>query len=117
MPSGPGEIVRRRTAHETVRAALPYGARVSARFVPALLILAAACHPPTGPGGLVRAGTPAEVDIVRARERGLAQAFTWEEWSPEVFARAKREGRYLLIDGAAEWCHWCHVMDETTYRD
>src|SRR5262249_38316994 len=19
--------------------------------------------------------------------------------------------------GAAEWCHWCHVMDETTYLD
>jgi uncharacterized protein YyaL (SSP411 family) len=23
----------------------------------------------------------------------------------------------VLFDGAAEWCHWCHVMDETTYRD
>jgi hypothetical protein len=57
------------------------------------------------------------VDIVRARERGLAQGFTWEEYGPEAFARAQREGRYLLIDGAAEWCHWCHVMDETTYRD
>jgi hypothetical protein len=57
------------------------------------------------------------VDIVQARERGQAASFTWEEWGPEAFARAKREGRYLLIDGAAEWCHWCHVMDETTYRD
>ncbi len=47
----------------------------------------------------------------------MAQAFTWEEWGPEAFARARREGRYLLIDGAAEWCHWCHVMDETTYKD
>jgi uncharacterized protein YyaL (SSP411 family) len=57
------------------------------------------------------------VDIVQARERGQAPSFSWEEWGPEAFARAKREGRYLLIDGAAEWCHWCHVMDETTYRE
>jgi uncharacterized protein YyaL (SSP411 family) len=92
-------------------------APVRARLVPLLLLLSAACHPPTGAGGYVRPGTPAHVDIVRARERGLAQAFTWEEWGPEAFSRAKREGRYLLIDGAAEWCHWCHVMDETTYRD
>jgi uncharacterized protein YyaL (SSP411 family) len=66
---------------------------------------------------MVREGTPAEVDIVRAREKGLVQAFTWEQWGPEAFDRARRERRYVLIDGAAEWCHWCHVMDETTYRD
>ncbi|WP_224246900.1 DUF255 domain-containing protein [Hyalangium gracile] len=90
---------------------------MSVRLVSILLLLLASCRPATGPGGIVRPGTPPEVDIVRARERGLAQAFTWEEWGPEAFARAKREGRYLLIDGAAEWCHWCHVMDETTYRD
>ena len=103
--------------HETKRAALSYGAPVSARLVPFLLLLVASCRSATGPGGLVREGTPPEVDIVRARERGLAQAFTWEEYGPDAFARAKREGRYVLIDGAAEWCHWCHVMDETTYRD
>lgn len=82
-----------------------------------LLLLATACHTSTGPGGLVREGTPSQVNIVHAREKGLAQSFTWEEYGPEAFARAQREGRYVLIDGAAEWCHWCHVMDETTYRD
>ncbi|MFL5350890.1 MAG: DUF255 domain-containing protein [Hyalangium sp.] len=90
---------------------------MNSRIVPLLLLLVASCHASTGPGGLVRSGTPDEVNIVRARERGLTQAFTWEEWGPEAFARARREGRYVLIDGAAEWCHWCHVMDETTYRD
>lgn len=90
---------------------------VNSRLLSLLLLLASACRTPTGSAGLVRPGTPPEVDIVRAREKGLAQSFTWEEWGPEAFARAKREGRYLLIDGAAEWCHWCHVMDETTYRD
>ncbi len=38
-------------------------------------------------------------------------------WSPEVAERARREHRLVLLDLEAVWCHWCHVMDETTYRD
>ncbi|MBL8957734.1 MAG: DUF255 domain-containing protein, partial [Myxococcaceae bacterium] len=41
----------------------------------------------------------------------------WQPWSKETFERAKAEGRYLLVDCSAEWCHWCHVMDDTTYKD
>src|SRR5262245_61477982 len=63
------------------------------------------------------AETPNNVDIAVARAGGAKQTFTWENWAPETFARAARERRYILVDGAAEWCHWCHVMDETTYRD
>ena len=66
---------------------------------------------------MVRAGTPPEVDIVKARASGLARAFDWYPYAPESFARAKQEGKLILLDGAAEWCHWCHVMDATTYRD
>jgi len=59
------------------------------------------------------------VDIAAARAKagGGAPAFTWRPWSAEAFADARREGKLVLLDGAAEWCHWCHVMDETTYRD
>ncbi len=67
--------------------------------------------------GLVRAGTLAEVDIVKARALGREQLFTWTDWSTAAFAKAKAENRYILIHGAAEWCHWCHVMEETTYRN
>ena len=28
-----------------------------------------------------------------------------------------REKRLVLLDLVAVWCHWCHVMEETTYRD
>jgi uncharacterized protein len=45
------------------------------------------------------------------------QVFRWEPWSPEAFERARRERRFILLNGAADWCHWCHVMDETTYGD
>ncbi len=46
-----------------------------------------------------------------------AGAIPWRDWSPDVFAEARREGRFVLLDLGAVWCHWCHVMDETTYRD
>ena len=41
----------------------------------------------------------------------------WEPWSDAVFERAAREGRYVLLDLEAVWCHWCHVMEEVTYHD
>ncbi|HEX3769730.1 MAG TPA: DUF255 domain-containing protein [Polyangiaceae bacterium] len=44
-------------------------------------------------------------------------SLAWSELNAATFARARAEGRLVLIDGSAEWCHWCHVMDATTYRD
>jgi uncharacterized protein YyaL (SSP411 family) len=41
----------------------------------------------------------------------------WLAWNDEVFSQAKRENKFVLLDLEAVWCHWCHVMDETTYRD
>jgi uncharacterized protein YyaL (SSP411 family) len=48
---------------------------------------------------------------------GAGHAVAWQGWSKETFDRARAEKRYLLVDCSAEWCHWCHVMDDTTYRD
>lgn len=41
----------------------------------------------------------------------------WMSWGPEAFARAKREDRPILLSISAVWCHWCHVMDDTTYSN
>jgi uncharacterized protein YyaL (SSP411 family) len=41
----------------------------------------------------------------------------WRPWGPEVFAQAQREHKFVLLDLEAVWCHWCHVMDATTYAD
>ncbi len=41
----------------------------------------------------------------------------WREWGPAAFAEAKRTNRLVLLDLTAVWCHWCHVMDETSYSD
>jgi uncharacterized protein YyaL (SSP411 family) len=45
------------------------------------------------------------------------EAIDWQPWSEEVFARAREENRFVLLDLGAVWCHWCHVMEEVTYRD
>ena len=44
-------------------------------------------------------------------------ALPWAPFDGATFARAKAEGRFVVLDGAAEWCHWCHVMEATTYHD
>jgi len=41
----------------------------------------------------------------------------WQNWSAGVFAQARAENKLVLLDMAAVWCHWCHVMDEKTYSD
>ncbi len=41
----------------------------------------------------------------------------WREWGEESFREAKETDRAVLLDLSAVWCHWCHVMDETSYSD
>ena len=69
------------------------------------------------PAGQVREGTPDDENVAKARAQAAPRAFDWLPWAPATFERAKAERKLVLIDCAAEWCHWCHVMDETTYRD
>jgi hypothetical protein len=38
-------------------------------------------------------------------------------WDEAAFARAAAEDKPILLSISAVWCHWCHVMDETTYSD
>ena len=41
----------------------------------------------------------------------------WLEWSEESFEKARTEGKPILLDIKGSWCHWCHVMDKTSYSD
>jgi thioredoxin-related protein len=53
-----------------------------------------------------------------AQEHSSAkQQLNWQAWSNQVFADAKREHRFVLLDLEAVWCHWCHVMDANTYSN
>ncbi|MGH7886434.1 MAG: thioredoxin domain-containing protein [Candidatus Binatia bacterium] len=49
--------------------------------------------------------------------RAADDRISWQAWSEQLFAQAKRENRFVLLDLEAVWCHWCHVMDEKTYHD
>jgi uncharacterized protein len=41
----------------------------------------------------------------------------WQDWSSDLFAQARREHKFVLLDLGTRWCHWCHVMEGTTYSD
>ena len=38
----------------------------------------------------------------------------WNEYSEQVFARAKEEKKPIFMLVTAVWCHWCHVYEEKT---
>ena len=46
-----------------------------------------------------------------------AHEIDWRPWSAEAFEEAAAQDRPILLSISAVWCHWCHVMDETTYSD
>ena len=46
-----------------------------------------------------------------------AHEIRWRAWGPEAFQQAQQEDKPILLGISAVWCHWCHVMDETSYSD
>jgi len=44
-----------------------------------------------------------------------ASDIQWREWSAAAFAEAIEADKPILLNLTAMWCHWCHLMDETTY--
>jgi uncharacterized protein len=45
------------------------------------------------------------------------EALHWSGWTDDLFIKAKAENRFVILDLEAVWCHWCHVMEETTYSN
>jgi uncharacterized protein YyaL (SSP411 family) len=46
-----------------------------------------------------------------------SESVKWNGWSDELFLRATAKKRFVILDLEAVWCHWCHVMEKTTYAD
>src|ERR1700738_1862267 len=46
-----------------------------------------------------------------------AEPIKWSGWGDDLFTRAAAEKRFVILDLEAVWCHWCHVMEKTTYAD
>ena len=45
------------------------------------------------------------------------QPIDWYEWGEEAFGKARAEGKPVLLDIGAVWCHWCHVIDRESYEN
>ena len=41
----------------------------------------------------------------------------WLDWGVAAFARARAEGKPVLLSLSATWCHACHRMDDETWSD
>ncbi len=46
-----------------------------------------------------------------------AGEIAWRPWGDAAFAEAAADDKPVLLAISAVWCHWCHVMDETSYSD
>lgn len=69
-----------------------------------LIAIVVACATLAGPAAPSRAAPP-------------AGDFPWKQWSDDVFVRAKRENKFVLLSLQSWWCPWCHTMNEITYAD
>ena len=62
--------------------------------------------------------TPRTATLASAMPEGAPRApLAWADFTPATFAKARAERKFIVLDGSAEWCHWCHVMEATTYHD
>jgi thiol:disulfide interchange protein len=70
--------------------------------------------------GLVGCGRQAEqssdVQAPAISSHG-ARTIDWETSWETALARAKNEGKPVLVDFYADWCVWCKRLDTTTFRD
>lgn len=46
-----------------------------------------------------------------------ADQIQWKTFDAETFEEARKLEKPVLLSISAVWCHWCHVMDETSYSD
>lgn len=54
---------------------------------------------------------------VEIKSAEAVQTVKWGPWTDDIFERAKAEKKFVILDLEAVWCHWCHVMDESTYAN
>ena len=48
-------------------------------------------------------------------EENAVKEIEWRQWGREAFDEARSRNKPVLLAISAAWCHWCHVMDQTSY--
>jgi uncharacterized protein YyaL (SSP411 family) len=46
-----------------------------------------------------------------------ADPVQWQEWGSQTLQRARAENKLVFVSSGYFACHWCHVMQEESYRD
>ncbi|MCB1734936.1 MAG: thioredoxin domain-containing protein [Gammaproteobacteria bacterium] len=57
------------------------------------------------------------VALPPGQANAVVSVIDWQPFAPAAFAQARAEGKLVLLDLVAVWCHWCHVMEAETYSD
>ncbi|HOG47726.1 MAG TPA: DUF255 domain-containing protein [Anaerolineae bacterium] len=54
--------------------------------------------------------------MIDPQEDEVLIGIPWRQWTADAFRQAQESDRPVLLSISATWCHWCHVMDESTFR-
>jgi len=44
-------------------------------------------------------------------------AVVWREWHEKTLKLARKQNKPIVLKIGAPWCHWCRVLEETTFKD
>jgi len=81
-----------------------------------VFVIFVGCPFPASSGSATLSNRLATASSLYLREAAQSPVF-WQPWGEEAFRLAQELNRPMLLDLGAVWCHWCHVMDEESYKN